>query len=94
MQWRGKYTSVTIEELLGNCDFTWLVPRCYKQGSLKQEKLRESLEEGIEGNWEEMGRKELDCAKKTSYVLQLQWDWYNSCVEIRCQDMTSEHWGP
>jgi hypothetical protein len=25
-------------------------------------------------------------------VLQLQWDWCNHCVEIRCQDMTSEDW--
>jgi hypothetical protein len=30
--------------------------------------------------------------KKTSCVLQLQWDWYNYCVEIRCQDATNEDW--
>jgi hypothetical protein len=44
----------------------------------------------VEGDWEEMARKELDCVKNTSFVLQLQWDWYNYCVEIRCQDTTSE----
>jgi hypothetical protein len=48
----------------------------------------------VEDDREEMARKELDCAKKTSYVLQLQWDWYNYCVEIRCQDMTSKDWEP
>jgi hypothetical protein len=48
----------------------------------------------VEGDWEEMARKELDCAKKTSYVLQLHWDWYNYCVEIRCQDTTSEDCDP
>jgi hypothetical protein len=47
----------------------------------------------VEYDWEEMARKELDCAKKTSCVLQLQWDWYNSSVDIRCQDMTSEDSG-
>jgi hypothetical protein len=47
--------------------------------------LRESLE---------MARKELGCEKKTSSVLQLQWDWHNYCVEIRCQDTTSEDWEP
>jgi hypothetical protein len=46
----------------------------------------------VEDDWEEMARKELGCAKKTSCVLQLQWDWYNYCVEIRCQDTTSEDW--
>jgi hypothetical protein len=44
----------------------------------------------VEGDWEEMARKELDYAKKISYVLQWQWDWHNYCVEIRCQDTTSE----
>jgi hypothetical protein len=34
------------------------------------------------------------CEKKTSCVLQLQWDWCNYCVEIRCQDTTSEDWEP
>jgi hypothetical protein len=28
--------------------------------------------------------------EKTSRVLQLQWNWYNYGVEIRCQDATSE----
>jgi hypothetical protein len=46
----------------------------------------------VEGDWEEMARKELDCAKKSSYPPQPQWDWYNYCVEIRCQDTTSKVW--
>jgi hypothetical protein len=47
----------------------------------------------VEDGWENMARKELGSAKKTSFVLQLQWDWY-SCVEIRSQDTTSEDWEP
>jgi hypothetical protein len=50
------------------------------------------LEKGVYGDWAEMARKELDCEKKTSFVLQLQRDWYNYCVEIFCQDTTSEVW--
>jgi hypothetical protein len=38
----------------------------------------------------EMARKELGYDKKTSCVLQSQWDWYNYCVETRCQDTTSK----
>jgi hypothetical protein len=56
--------------------------------------LRESLEMAAEDDWEEMAWKELGGEKKTSFVLQLQWDWYNYCVEIRCQDTTSEDWKP
>jgi hypothetical protein len=41
-----------------------------------------------------MARKEIGCAEQTSYVLQLQWEWYNYCVKIRCQDATSEAWEP
>jgi hypothetical protein len=44
----------------------------------------------VEDDWEEMTRKELGYKKETSCVLQLQWDWYNYCVKIRCQDTTSE----
>jgi hypothetical protein len=46
----------------------------------------------VEDDWEEIARKELCSAKTTSCVLQLQWDWYNYCVETRCQDVTSEDW--
>jgi hypothetical protein len=46
----------------------------------------------VEDDWETMAEKELVCAKKTLCVVQLQWDWYNSCVEIRYQDTTSEDW--
>jgi hypothetical protein len=52
------------------------------------------LEMAVEGDWEEMTRMYLGYANKTSCVLQLQWDWYNYCVEIRCQDTTSEDWEP
>jgi hypothetical protein len=31
--------------------------------------------------------------KEEFIVLQLQWDWYNYCVDIRCQDTTSEDRG-
>jgi hypothetical protein len=48
----------------------------------------------VEDDWEEIARMELGCARKTSCVLQLQWDWYNYCVEIRCQDTTSKDWEP
>jgi hypothetical protein len=48
----------------------------------------------VKDDWEEMARKELGYVKKISYVLQLQWDWYNYCVEIRCQDKTNEDWEP
>jgi hypothetical protein len=37
-------------------------------------------------------KKKTGCEKKTSYVLQLQWDWYKYCVEIRRQDTTNEDW--
>jgi hypothetical protein len=50
------------------------------------------LEMAVQGDCEERARKELDRAKKTSCVLQLQWDWYNYCVEIRYQDTTREDW--
>jgi hypothetical protein len=48
----------------------------------------------VEDDWEEMARKELRREKETSCELQLQWDWYNYCVEIRCQDKTNEDWEP
>jgi hypothetical protein len=41
-------------------------------------------------DWEKMAKKELGYEKKTSYVPQLQRDWYNYYIEIRCQDTTSE----
>jgi hypothetical protein len=34
--------------------------------------LGESFEMAVKEDWEEMARKELGCAKKTSYELQLQ----------------------
>jgi hypothetical protein len=43
----------------------------------------------VDDDSEEMARKELDC-DNSSCVLQLQWDLYNYCAEIRCQDTTSE----
>jgi hypothetical protein len=45
----------------------------------------------VEDDWKEMARKELGWEKKT--VLQLQWNWYNLRVEIRCKDTTNEDWG-
>jgi hypothetical protein len=56
--------------------------------------LRESLETAVDNDWDGMARKELDCAKKTSCVLQLQWDWYNYYAEDRYQDTTSEDGEP
>jgi hypothetical protein len=48
-------------------------PRLYNEdpGPAKSE-LRESLEMAVEDDLEEIARKELGCAKKTSCVLQLQ----------------------
>jgi hypothetical protein len=54
--------------------------------------LRGYLESAVKAEWEEMAIKELGCEKKTSRVLQLQWHWYNYCVEIRCQDTTNGEW--
>jgi hypothetical protein len=66
-------------------------PRLYNEVPRPAEiELRESLEIAVEDNWVQMARKELGYAKKTSCVLQLQSDWYNYCVEIRCQDTTRE----
>jgi hypothetical protein len=56
--------------------------------------LRESLQMAVNDDWEELARKELGCEKETSCVLQLKWDWHNYCVEIRCQNTTSEDWEP
>jgi hypothetical protein len=72
------------------------VPRGYK-GTKKvvweiRQELSQVLEMAVKGDREEMARKEIDGAKKTSCVLQLQWDWYNYCVESRCQDATNEDW--
>jgi hypothetical protein len=44
------------------------------------------IEISVEGN----GKKEIVC-KKISCVKQLLCDWYNYCVQIRCQDTTSEN---
>jgi hypothetical protein len=33
-----------------------------------------------------MAKKELGRESKALCVLQLQWDWYSYCIEIRCQD--------
>jgi hypothetical protein len=37
-----------------------------------------------------MAMEELGCGKKTLSVLQLQGDECSYCVDIRCQDTTSE----
>jgi hypothetical protein len=57
---------------------------------LAEIELRESLETAVEDDWEEIAKKELGSVKKSSYVRQLQWDWYNFYVEIRCQDTASQ----
>jgi hypothetical protein len=48
------------------------------------------LETAVEDDLEEIARKELNHAKTTSGVLQLQRDWYGYYVEIRCQVTTDE----
>jgi hypothetical protein len=70
-------------------------PRLYNEdlNQLRRE-LNESFEMAVGDEWEEMARKELGCEKKAWHLLQLQWDWCNYCVEIRCQDTTSEDRGP
>jgi hypothetical protein len=40
----------------------------------------------VENYKEELERKKLDCAKKTSCVLQLQWDWYKSVARERLEN--------
>jgi hypothetical protein len=50
----------------------------YELGSIGFE-LREVA---VEGDWEEMARKELDCIKKASCTLELKWDCYESVVRI------------
>jgi hypothetical protein len=51
----------------------WSVPRGYK-GTKKVvwescQELGRALEMAVEGEWEDMTRNELDCAKKTSRVI-------------------------
>jgi hypothetical protein len=58
MQRRGKHTSTTIEELLGNGVFCSI--RLYNEGPRPAElELSKSLETAVEDDWEEMARKEL-----------------------------------
>jgi hypothetical protein len=47
MQWRGKHTSVTTEELLGNGVFCWGLLEAIQRGE-----LRESLEMAVEDDGE------------------------------------------
>jgi hypothetical protein len=50
--------------------------------------LREILEKAIE--WlRRHGKKGIRMWKKSSCVLQLQWDLYSLCVKIRCQESAS-----
>jgi hypothetical protein len=56
MQWRGKHTSITIQELLANSVFCWGCTEAIQQRSQAtwETELRESLEMAVEDNWEEM----------------------------------------
>jgi hypothetical protein len=51
---------------------------------------RELRESAVEDDWEGMASKELDCAKKSSCVIQI----IPRFLQIRCQDTTSEEWEP
>jgi hypothetical protein len=49
MQQRGKQTSITIEEFLGNSVFCWSRPEAVQRGSqASREELRGSLEVAVE----------------------------------------------
>jgi hypothetical protein len=75
MQRRRKHTSVTREEFLGTVFSVGGDQKFYNEDFRSAEiELMESPE---------MARNELGCAKKASYVLQLQCDCYSSCVKIR-----------
>jgi hypothetical protein len=51
-----------------------------------------SSRDGSLNDCKEMTTKKLGCEKKTSCMLQLQWDWYNYCVEVRsCWLVTTEN---
>jgi hypothetical protein len=60
MQWRGKYASVTIEELLGNGVFVGSAPRLYNEDPRPAEiELRETVDKAAEDDSERVARKEL-----------------------------------
>jgi hypothetical protein len=85
MQRSCKYAFATIEEAVFSVGFA---SRLYNEDLTQlQLEIGRVLDMRVEGDWEES-------AKKALCVLQLQWDWYNNCVEIRCQDTTSEDWEP
>jgi hypothetical protein len=80
----GKHISAAVNQLLG------AIWRGFHAARIRTElssgvgsSSRELRGSAVEGDWSEMARKEFDCAKKTSYVLQWEWDCYKSVARIR-----------
>jgi hypothetical protein len=65
MQRLGKYTSVTIEELLGNGVFCGSAPTLYNEDYRLARIRIESLWRWQSNDWEQIARKELDCENKS-----------------------------
>jgi hypothetical protein len=68
--------------------FPWGPPRAYITGSSKGavscfQELSRVLERAVKGDWEEMARKELGCAKKTSCVIWSYSETDKSVAKIR-----------
>jgi hypothetical protein len=77
-KWLGTHfieTTANNESTVGTGVIRWVCHEKCRRGHLMIEGSRKWVE-GLQFVWEE----------KTLFVLQLQRDWYNSCVKIRCQE--------